>query len=207
MSQPQRPEDFFRDAVGLNTRVESLERALGNLRPPLVTSIQAGQGGIPQPVPDGFEVYYIADDVARVLWHLRYNAGSASSYKWEWIGGSDLFANETATHNPLTSTTPIDKNGGPLLAIPLDGDYEIIHTGELYTTPNNYCYVGMTTAANTLIGQYLYTGNFSGFGIAGTMRNHALGLTAQTIKARVMVGGGSGYVQGVRVWARPVRVG
>src|SRR4051812_22380129 len=39
---------------------------------------------------DGQEVYYVADATNGVLWHLRYNAASASAYKWEFVGGSPL---------------------------------------------------------------------------------------------------------------------
>lgn len=42
------------------------------------------------------------------LWHLKYNAGSASIYKWECMGASDLFAealaDETTTSQVYTST-------------------------------------------------------------------------------------------------------
>lgn len=168
---------------------------------PLVTSLA---GLAPY---EGMVVDY--DAGGGIKFRLRYNAGSASAYKWEHVGGAELFADETASHNPLSSTVAIDKNGGPNLVLPLAGDWDITFTGEVYCAPNNYCYVGMHTAANALIGSWFYGGNFGGFGMIGTQRVRALGLIAQTIKARVMLGGSgsSGYVQGVRCWAKPVRVG
>ena len=189
----------FLDGVEFDT--ESVAAyASGIIGPPKVTALPAN------PV-DGQECYYVADATNGVLWHLRFNAASASAYKWEFVGGSDLFASETATHNPLSSTVLIDKNGGPVLSVPLKGDYDLTFTGEIYTNPNNYCYVVITDAANVGLSNYLYAGNFSGFGVSSQQSNRVTLAAPTSIKARVFVGGGSGYVQGVRMWVRPVRVG
>jgi microcystin-dependent protein len=175
--------------------------ATGVIGPSVVTALPV--------VPyDGQEIYYLADATNGVMWHLRYRAASASAYKWEYVGGAPLHAAETATHNPVTNTAAADKNGGPTLAIPLAGDYEITFVAELYNTPNSYQYCGMHTAANVLIDSWLYHGNFSGFGVVASRTGKVAALAAQTIKARVMTGGSTGgYVQGARVLARPIRVG
>ena len=85
--------------------------------PTRVTSLPAS------PV-DGQEVYYVADATNGVIWHLRYNAGSASAYKWEYVGGASLrnlvVANETFptawAYNDLATI-------GPRLYAPLAGEY------------------------------------------------------------------------------------
>lgn len=48
---------------------------------------------LPATPTDGDEVHYVADATKGVLWHLKYNQGSASPYKWEFVGGSSLSSN------------------------------------------------------------------------------------------------------------------
>jgi hypothetical protein len=84
---------------------------------PLVTSLPAS------PV-DGQEIYFLADATNGVIWHLRYRAASASAYKWEFIGGSELSAyiggNEaTTTLNQWVDLATV----GPQITVPLAGDY------------------------------------------------------------------------------------
>lgn len=60
-----------------------------------------------------------------VVWRLRYNAASASAYKWEFVGGSPLI-DEVVTSETTTSTSYIDLTTvGPDVTIPLAGDYMI----------------------------------------------------------------------------------
>lgn len=82
---------------------------------------------LPTSPRDGQEVYYVADAVNGVVWHLRYRVSSSSTYKWEFVGGSSLtvFAvSQQAQTNQITYTAlPTD----PLsLTLPaLGGDYDI----------------------------------------------------------------------------------
>lgn len=82
---------------------------------------------------DGYEVYYQSTAMAAsgIVWHLRYRAGSASTYKWEFIGGSELAVENVGgvdwnTREACASltlaalTTP-----GPSITIPLAGEYRI----------------------------------------------------------------------------------
>lgn len=79
---------------------------------------------------DGDEIYYMADVANGVVWHLRYNAGSASTYKWEFVGGSEMYV------KVLTSETrPAGGSAYAALATPVEiqlpvdiqGDFEISH--------------------------------------------------------------------------------
>jgi hypothetical protein len=45
---------------------------------------------LPLGIADGQECYYLASDTNGVVWHLKYRSGSASSYKWEYVGGPPL---------------------------------------------------------------------------------------------------------------------
>ncbi len=74
---------------------------------------------------DGQEVYYKADATNGVIWHLRYNAGSASTYKWEYLGGAPL-SSYVATSEGTTSTTYAAlPTAGPSITVPNEGDYWI----------------------------------------------------------------------------------
>ena len=80
---------------------------------------------LPSSPVDGQEVYYQADGTNGVIWHLRYRAASASTYKWEFVGGSDL----AATAATVSAAVSITANtwASPWTAIsltaPLAGEY------------------------------------------------------------------------------------
>jgi hypothetical protein len=90
---------------------------------------------LPSSPVDGQDFYYVADDTNGVVWHFKYRSTSASSYKWEYVGGPPLFAkidtDETFTadstyHDPTTA--------GPSVTIPLAGDWQAWGEAEVYTT-------------------------------------------------------------------------
>ena len=85
---------------------------------------------------DGQEVYYVASATNGVVWHLRYNAGSGSSYKWEFLGGPPLYAEittgESTTSGSYTNLATI----GPQITAPLSGDYMI--TISAYMTGSSF---------------------------------------------------------------------
>ncbi len=64
-------------------------------------------------------------------WHLRYNAASGSSYKWECIGATPGFAVATGDENDLTNTGYADTANGPTFTLPtgVGGDFFITLTG------------------------------------------------------------------------------
>lgn len=97
--------------------------------PTLVTSL-------PGSPADGQEVFYVADATNGVTWHLRYRSASASTYKWEFVGGSELIAevsaSETTTSGAYTNLATV----GPEIIAPLAGDYLLGISGLL--TPANF---------------------------------------------------------------------
>jgi hypothetical protein len=75
---------------------------------------------------DGQEVYFVADATNGVLWHLRYNAASASAYKWEFVGGSPLVTESSPVGDESTASgTYVALSTPTTLVIPLAGDYDI----------------------------------------------------------------------------------
>lgn len=80
---------------------------------------------LPSSPIDGQEIIYVADATKGVLWHLKYNLGSASAYKWEFIGGSSLDA-FVQTSEATTSTSYVDlATVGPSVTLALAGDYAL----------------------------------------------------------------------------------
>jgi hypothetical protein len=73
----------------------------------------------------GQEYVYLADATNGVQWRFKYNADSASSFKWEFVGGAPLFST-VATGEATASGTPVDlATTGPQITIPRAGDYDI----------------------------------------------------------------------------------
>lgn len=83
---------------------------------------------------DGQEVYFVADAANGVKWHLRYNAGSSSTHKWEYLGGPNMIS-RVDTDETYTSTAGFTLAPTPdRLTFPLSGDYEYDFTVEPYQT-------------------------------------------------------------------------
>lgn len=84
---------------------------------------------------DGDEVILIADAANGVMWHFRYNAGSASALKWEFIGGPPMTAwvdtSEShayaADQNQFVDLATV----GPQVLAPRGGDYRSIASAQM----------------------------------------------------------------------------
>lgn len=69
---------------------------------------------------------YIANAASGILWHFRYNSGSASAYKWECIGGTSLGYENNGTRWDLnTPGSPGGEQNADSIVVPLIGDYEV----------------------------------------------------------------------------------
>ena len=79
---------------------------------------------LPSAPIDGQEIRYLADATNGVIWNLRYRAASSSSYKWEFIGGSQLYSISTGSFQTTSSTFQVWSTG-PTITVPIAGIYEI----------------------------------------------------------------------------------
>lgn len=93
------------------------------------------KGSLPPASPSDGDLWLLpADTTNGVDWLFRYNAGSASTYKWEFIGGSPISANFdgaegiVAVINSWTDATTV----GPSITVPRAGDYAIAFTMQCY---------------------------------------------------------------------------
>jgi len=91
-------------------------------------------------------------------WRFRYNAGSSSAYKWEYIGGTPW---NVEIPGPISlGTTGVWQNLSPfLMSVPRAGDYRFFANGNAYATGGASAFAASwyqgTTA--TLIGLAGYT--------------------------------------------------
>lgn len=85
-----------------------------------IAAIPTLVSSLPVAPVDGQEIYYLADAANGVIWHLRYRAASASTYKWELAGGAPLRFSNTSTSTVTLAT--FQAMPGTLTA-PLAGDY------------------------------------------------------------------------------------
>jgi hypothetical protein len=58
-------------------------------------------------------------------WRFRYNAGSSSAYKWEFVGGAPLGANPAGLAVGYASTAFAQISSSPTLTLPRAGDYRV----------------------------------------------------------------------------------
>jgi len=86
-------------------------------------------------------------------WRFRYNAGSSSSFKWEFVGGSPV-VRRIATQENTASGTNVDlATPGPLFVMPRAGDFQV-----------EWGFMGVVVAANptNLVSQMYVNGVGSG---------------------------------------------
>lgn len=80
---------------------------------------------LPSSPPDGTIVNYDTGTDG-VVWQLRYDSGSASAYKWQFVGGPALRSN-VQTDEGTTAVVSYANlaTTGPQLTVPLVGEYDI----------------------------------------------------------------------------------
>lgn len=100
---------------------------------------------------DGMEVIYQVDTTSGVNWHLRYNAGSASAYKWEFVGGSPIHVTHAGTNSGAGSGVWSDN--ADLVTLNRSGEYFItLHavSGGNAAAATSYVSVGVDTQSVTV---------------------------------------------------------
>jgi hypothetical protein len=95
--------------------------------PKITTSVLSG--GPPGSPSDGDIWIATAVDANGTRWHFQYNAGSASAYKWEFLGGPPInYYKPSSTTDTITSIQPTFANlpttgTAAELLVPRAGDY------------------------------------------------------------------------------------
>jgi len=143
-------------------------------------------------------------------WRFRYNAGSTSTYKWEFIGGTDLFA-ETQGTDTSTAGTPANLTNGPSITLPRAGDWfvEVVAVASS-ANADEQCFlvVGDSSLTTAVINSAFAQPTVGGRWGAVYTKGRANGLAASVNLATKVWGTGSGTksYQNRRLTIRPVRV-
>jgi hypothetical protein len=162
---------------------------------------------------DGQEVYLQVDAANGIVWHLRYNAASASAYKWEYLGGPPLYS-ETRAQALCGATYAASGDPLPNITLPsLAGDYEIHFGSNAYSlhTAVQSVYHGIALSATeaddaaAIISQCAANG---GPGRVNAARKWRITLPAGTqCRTRIRAPSGNAYVSDRWLAVTPVRVG
>lgn len=148
-------------------------------------------------------------------WQFQYNAGSASTYKWEFIGGPDLVA-APASPGTTSATWAEDAANQCRLTIPRSGDYVVrwgasrgangtsnqggyVNVADVSVGPSSVISPTLTPAlsGNGVNYQNSCFGEIRATGLTG---GHALGIVYQTL------GSGNLNMWGVHLAILPVRI-
>jgi hypothetical protein len=193
------------------TSIEDLEQAkLKNFDAP-VTSL-------PSSPADGDMCVFAADATNGIYWLLRYRAGSASAYKWEYLGGEELFA-EVLGSLPGEGTTSASYTNlatvGPSITTPLAGDYKVEVGGHGYQVGgaglDNYLIsyaIGATPASDDDAVIFYGGGPTTGATLSRRRRKNGLGAGAAIVsKYKTEPSGAQFYFLNRFLSIKPIRVG
>jgi hypothetical protein len=158
---------------------------------------------------DGDEAYLAVDVSNGVIWHLRYNAGSASAYKWEFLGGPPMFSEVATQESYSGSGAYVDLTTvGPSIALPRGGDYDIEIGAFMQATPGasamrmSYA-IGATAASDN---DAVWVNMPSGSSVSPARPRRKTGLTAVTLTAKYLAGLNSIQFQNRWMSVRPARI-
>jgi hypothetical protein len=187
---------------------------IGNLATDVENTVKATPGygtTLPATPRDGQE-YVLVDSVTNpsYQWRFRYNAGSTSAYKWEFVGGSEPQVYPGNINASVSSSSYAALTGGPTFALPRTGDYRIRIGGYVYATDTatlrNFYLTPVATglAAQDSLALQVYTGSgavqfatswtVTAAGISGTLSLQARSGSGTTVVTYPVLG-----VQPVRV--------
>lgn len=166
---------------------------------------------LPSSPYDGQEVYYGADPTNGVIWHLRYRAAASGSFKWEFVGGSDLDA-IVDTSQTTASTTFVDlATVGPSITLPLGGDYDFSYgdEGSMGST-SAFKVIALLIAGSEVTADELVVlgaGPLNGLTETSRIRRKTALSSGNVVKLQYRVTGSTGTFRNRWLRARPVRVG
>ncbi len=92
---------------------------------------------VPSSPNDQDQFTYPADSTNGVSWEFKYASGSASTYKWQFVGGAPMFAAVATDETRSGSTAYGDlATTGPSITLPRAGDYEVDWGATIYADQN-----------------------------------------------------------------------
>lgn len=106
---------------------------------------------LPSSPYDGQIVAYQSTAMATdgIVWHLRYNSASGSSYKWEYIGGAPWNKVVDTDENRASATYGDCATAGPILTVPLAGEYHVYWGADCRSSAGVDARAGLSINAGT----------------------------------------------------------
>lgn len=161
------------------------------------------------------QIIYYDTGTDGVVWAFRYDAASASAYKWQFIGGAPLVnvvstggTDETTTSTSYTNLT----TAGPTVTVPLAGDYDSHFDIEAFRNDGGAgtdAYVAFQHGSTNNAADAERISNGSGQLVPGSAQRRWTGMAASdVIQAKYRVSSSTGRFRGQRTMSvTPVRVG
>jgi hypothetical protein len=143
-------------------------------------------------------------------WRFRYNAGSSSAYKWEFIGGAPVWASVVTDESTTTVSTWLDLTTvGPMFVVPRAGEYLAEGAANAYPSiPNNVmiAVVAGATSPGATGWVYGFTGGANFLPL--TVSDRLTVAAGSDIRVRYQFAASAGNAHFMRRWLRitPVRV-
>jgi hypothetical protein len=144
-------------------------------------------------------------------WEFQYNLGSASSYKWEFVGGVPAHAFESAAQDTASTSYADLSTVGPSFTVARAGDYDF----EWYVRASNSVAATRVFAGISISGSVqedavslsaaASAGNADDVGLALRYRHLAVAAAAPS-KLQYKVGAGTGTFADRHLYVTPVRV-
>lgn len=69
---------------------------------------------LPSSPYNGQEIFFVADATNGIEWHLRYDTNVTGSYKWVFLGGGELYANDASSVTRTSNTFAAPDTGTAL---------------------------------------------------------------------------------------------
>lgn len=165
--------------------------------------------------PDGYEFVYTADATNGIQWRFKYNQGSASSYKWEIVGGGPPLRAEIATSETRANVAyGALATAGPSIILPFAGDYDITIGFHGNAPASDLCRmsfdIGGTAAVDAdsveLTSTPAINGGLYNYTAVTRPNIRKTGLAAVTLTAKYLTNGGLGTFKLRVMTVSPIRV-
>lgn len=163
---------------------------------------------LPASPTDGMEYVLVNSVTAPTYqWRFRYNAGSSSAYKWEFVGGSPA-RSDVATGESTASATPVDLTTTQWITLPRAGDYDVLYGCDASNTGAGNANSANITVGGATLSTGLHTTPVANYGEAIVRADTLLGRAASDI-AKLQFNitfGGTGTFARRYLRVTPVRV-
>lgn len=158
---------------------------------------------------DQDEYAYVADATNGVVWRFKYNAGSSSSYKWEFIGGPQLVSSVATGESTSSGTYAALATVGPSVALPFAGDWDVAIGAYIDPNTNLVGRMSFDIGGTGAVDANAITEVATGAAQAGTghrwRQQRLTGLSAVTLTAKYKSSGVSTFFQDRLIAVTPVR--